>query len=116
MSRVIAVRSTNDFLVISVRQQSRAVLAVREKTRRRVVLAGVRGPVGVPGSGAGETYSHTQATPADVWTVPHNLDRRPSVVVTDLSGNAVLSDFRYVDSNIIQITHGRPVAGYAYCN
>jgi len=81
-----------------------------------VVAAGRQGPAGRPGVNGGETYSHHQATPADVWTVPHNLQRRPSVMVTDLAGNTVISDIRYVDDNIIQITHGRPVAGFAYCN
>ncbi len=81
-----------------------------------VVAAGRQGPAGRPGINGGETYPHHQVIPADVWTIPHNLQRRPSVMVTDLAGNTVISDIRYVDDNIIQITHGRPVAGFAYCN
>ncbi|MFI8384810.1 hypothetical protein [Pseudomonas sp. NPDC079086] len=81
-----------------------------------VVAAGRQGPAGRPGTNGGETFQFEQEDPLAVWTVPHNLQRRPSVMVTDLAGNAVISDIRYIDDNIIQITHGRPVSGFAYCN
>jgi len=93
------------------------VVVVEPRQAPAVVVAGGRqGPAGRPGLNGGETFQFEQADPAAVWTVPHNLQRRPSVMVTDLAGNAVISDIRYIDDNIIQITHGRPVAGFAYCN
>lgn len=75
------------------------------------------GPMVVPASPAGgASYQHTQATPAAIWTVAHNLGRRPSVSVTDHLGNLVLPDVAYVDDDIVQVTHGVPLTGYAYCN
>lgn len=71
------------------------------------------GPAGPPGGG---TYTHTQGIAASVWTVPHNLSRRPSVSVTDHLGNLVHADVRYLDSNLVQITHGSALSGFAYCN
>ncbi|WP_440105431.1 hypothetical protein [Acidovorax sp. BL-A-41-H1] len=74
---------------------------------------GPRGPEG-PGGGAG--YVHPQATPLSVWTVAHNLGRRPSVTVTDHLGNVVVADVLYLDDDIVQVSHGVPFAGFAYCN
>lgn len=93
-----------------------ALVVEPEQAPATLVATGEQGPSGRPGTNGGETFQFEQEDPAAVWTVPHNLQRRPSVMVTDLAGNAVISDIRYVDDNIIQITHGRPVAGFAYCN
>jgi hypothetical protein len=62
------------------------------------------------------TYTHTQAIAAAVWTVAHNLGRRPSVAVTDHLGNQIWPDVRWVDDNLVQVTHGTPLTGFAYCN
>lgn len=74
------------------------------------------GPMVGQGGAGGATYQHTQAVPAAVWTVAHNLGKRPSVSVTDHLGNAVLPDVKYVDANVVQVTHGVPLIGFAYCN
>lgn len=74
------------------------------------------GPPGPPGGGAGATYTHTQAIAAAVWTVPHNLGRYPSVTVADHLGNVITPDVRYLGDDMVQITHGTPLTGYAYCN
>ncbi len=81
-----------------------------------VIATGPQGPPGRDGAPGGTTFSWHQETPTEVWTVPHNLQRRPSVTVTDDGGNSVLSDVQYIDDNIIQITHGRPSTGWAYFN
>ena len=72
--------------------------------------------VGKPGAPGGSTYTHTQAIAAAVWTVPHNLSRRPSVTVTDHLGNVVHADVSYLDDNLVQVAHGTAITGYAYCN
>jgi hypothetical protein len=51
-----------------------------------------------------------------VWTVPHNLGRYPSVTVADHLGNVITPDVRYLDDDMVQITHGTALTGYAYCN
>lgn len=71
---------------------------------------------GPPGAAGGATYTHTQAVAAAVWTVAHNLGRRPSVTVTDHLGNEVWPDIRHLDGDLVQVTHGVPLTGFAYCN
>ncbi|EQM71785.1 hypothetical protein L682_29525 [Aquipseudomonas alcaligenes OT 69] len=51
-----------------------------------------------------------------MWTVPHNLQRFPSVTVVDSAGRKVEPDITYIDQDIVQITHGRPEIGTAYFN
>lgn len=72
--------------------------------------------VGRPGPPGGNTYEHTQAAAAAVWTVAHNLARYPSVTVTDHFGEIIAADVKYLDENIVRVTHGAPVAGFAYLN
>lgn len=62
------------------------------------------------------TEAFEQATPLATWTVPHNLNRYPSVTVTDHLGSVLLADVQYVDANTVQINHSVPMIGKAYCN
>lgn len=75
------------------------------------VHLGMRGKDGVSSN-----YPHTQAIANAVWTVPHNLNRHPSITTTDHLGNVIYGDVVYVDANIVQITHGSALIGFAYCN
>ena len=62
------------------------------------------------------TEAFEQTTPLATWTVPHNLNRYPSVTVTDHLGAVLLADVQYVDANTVQINHSVPMTGRAYCN
>jgi hypothetical protein len=62
------------------------------------------------------TYTFTQSSPSDVWTITHNLDRYPSVSVVDSADNMVVGDVEYVDSNTIEITFCASFSGKAYLN
>ena len=73
----------------------------------------LRGPAGESGN---VSFVHEQAIALAVWTVPHNLGRRPAVTVTDHLGRVIEPDLAYLDVNLVQITHGLPLAGFAYCN
>ena len=79
-------------------------------------LRGLPGIKGDKGDCGGSQYIHTQALPLAVWTVPHNLDGYPFVVVADTLGNVVVADVTYIDSNIVRITHGSAFSGFAYCS
>ncbi|EZP56411.1 hypothetical protein [Delftia sp. RIT313] len=79
-------------------------------------IPGPQGPQGPPGGGAGATYTHIQSAAAAVWTVAHNLGRYPSITVVDNLGGQLYPDVRYVDADIVQITHSVPLTGRAYCN
>ena len=74
---------------------------------------GIQGP---PGGGADATYTHTQSSPATVWTIAHNLGRYPSITVVDNLGGQLYPDVRYLDADIVQITHSVPLTGRAFCN
>lgn len=67
-------------------------------------------------SDASTTFPWTQSIPLSVWTIPHNLNKFPSVAVVDTLGNLVYSDVSYVDSNTVQVTYGSAFAGKAYLN
>ena len=72
------------------------------------------GEKGADGNGA--TFTWNQSIPAAIWTIPHNLNKYPPVSVVDTSGNLVFADVRYIDNNIIQISHGSAFTGKAYIN
>lgn len=78
-----------------------------------VVTRGIPGP---PGGGAGAAYIHTQAIALAIWTVAHNLGRWPSVTVTDHLGRRIEPDVAYLSADLVQVTHGTPLTGFAYCN
>jgi len=73
---------------------------------------GIQGPLGL----AGQTYIFNQLTPLSVWTISHNMGNHPSVSVVDSSGNVVIGDIEYIDSNNITITFGSAFGGIAYLN
>lgn len=79
-------------------------------------VQGPPGPPGPPGPAGGSTYEHTQDVASAVWTIAHNLNRFPSVTVTDHLGEILAVDAKYLDENIVRITHGVPLTGYAYLN
>jgi hypothetical protein len=72
----------------------------------------------VPRSGGGsdKNFVFTQATPATVWTIAHNLGKRCAVTVVDSAGDQCEGDVVYVDNNTIQITFAAAFSGSAYCN
>lgn len=89
---------------------------IQEVVRLEVVEVAIQGPPGPGGGGGGSTYTHIQSTPLATWTVAHNLNRFPSITVVDNLGNQIYPDVRYIDNDIIQVTHSVPLTGRAYCN
>jgi hypothetical protein len=51
-----------------------------------------------------------------VWNVQHNYNRYPSITTVDSSGNVVVGDIIYDDSNTITVTFSAPFSGVAYLN
>ena len=62
------------------------------------------------------TYTFTQIIAATVWTINHNLDKFPSITVVDSSGNVIVGDQQYNNSNQITLTFNAPFSGTAYLN
>ena len=63
-----------------------------------------------------KNFVWNQSIALATWTVPHNLNKRVSVVVVDSANNVITTDIFYVDLNIIQIIHGSPLTGAVFCN
>lgn len=109
MSTVVALQTTTHTVQIA----GAAEVAVVKQQTVQVVTVGTQGPAGGGGSGS---YTHPQAIAGTVWTVPHNLNKYPSTTTTDNLGNVIYGDVAYVDANIVQITHGSALTGFAHCN
>ena len=62
------------------------------------------------------TYEHDQGTPALVWTVNHNLGKKPSASAVDSAGTVVFGQIQYINDNTITITFNAAFSGYAYIN
>lgn len=89
---------------------------------------GPQGETGAPGAkgdkgdkgdpGDFRTYTHVQPLAALTWTINHDLNSYPSVVVldTDAPPRQIYGDVAYVDANQITVTFSVPVAGKALLN
>lgn len=80
------------------------------------VLSLVTGSINVPGEDEVDSYVHTQAVTSSVWTINHQLDKYPSVVIVDDDDNVVHCNVNYQDKNNIVATFSASVTGKAYLN
>lgn len=67
-----------------------------------------------PSSGGAAIYLHTQSSASSTWSIAHNLNTVPDVVVVDAAGQQLLAEIHYPDSNHAVVVHGSPYAGSAY--
>lgn len=65
---------------------------------------------------AGTTFVFEMAEAETQWTVVHNLNKRPSVVVVDSAGSEVEPEVEYIDNNSCVIKTKAPFKGKAYLN
>lgn len=78
---------------------------------------GPEGPQGPQGSDAEDKYyRHQQSVPETVWTIEHNLNKRPAVESYDSSGDLIEGDIVHVDNNTVTIAFSSDVGGEAYLN
>lgn len=61
-------------------------------------------------------YVHDQFTPSDIWIIYHPLNKKPSITVTDTTGNVYEGQVKYNNNNQVTITFNFPFSGYAYLN
>lgn len=109
----ITISTTTDQSIV-IEQQPPPVIEISMAT----VIKGIDGEKGDKGDrgDAGAYFEHKQLLPSQIWTVAHNLNKNPSVTITDNLGNIIISDVIYIDRNIVQIKHGVPLIGFVYCN
>lgn len=80
------------------------------------VLSLVTGTINVPGEDEVESYVHTQSSASSTWTINHQLDKYPSVVIVDNDDNVVHGGINYQDKNTVVVTFSAAFAGKAYLN
>jgi|TARA_B100001094_G_scaffold318161_1_gene361397 hypothetical protein len=61
-------------------------------------------------------FKFQQASASATWVVGHRLNGKPSVTLTDLSGNKVEANIVYNSDSQITITFSSATTGYAYLN
>jgi hypothetical protein len=76
---------------------------------------GPQGPPGPPGTGGGGgSYTHTQSTPSDAWTIDHGLGYIPTVIVVDSGGTEQWGEIQHTNTTSLVVRFGRPFSGTAY--
>jgi len=60
------------------------------------------------------SYTHTQVSAQNTWTITHNLNKYPSVTVIDSFMNTVIGEIVYNNSNTLTITFTASFSGTAY--
>lgn len=62
-------------------------------------------------------YVHTQAVPATVWTITHNLGFYPNIQIKDVTGAVIGSpDVQHVSASVATVTFTTAIAGTARAN
>ena len=64
----------------------------------------------------GRSYHHVQSNPSRVWEISHNLNKYPTVIITDNDNNEYEGEVRKINENMIVITFSQPFSGYADLN
>lgn len=60
------------------------------------------------------SFMFTQATPATLWAINHNMGKVPTVFTEDTNGTDIVGIIEVVDDNNLKIYFNQPVAGKAY--
>jgi len=58
-------------------------------------------------------YTHLQLTSSSTWSIVHELDFTPNVIVVDLNGTVIEGDYQY-SGNTITATFSQAITGAAY--
>jgi|TARA_R110000822_G_scaffold6851_30_gene28761 hypothetical protein len=61
-------------------------------------------------------YVHEQGVASSVWTITHNMDKKPSAIVTDSAGTIVLGEVKYTNKNELTIKFNGAFSGEAFLN
>lgn len=70
-------------------------------------------PVIVASGVAGQAFAFEQVSPADTWTINHNLGFRPGVEILSVGGAEIEGEVLHLNENQTRISFVIPVAGTA---
>ena len=79
-------------------------------------FAGYTSNTGGGSGGDDKNFVYTQSVASATWNITHNLDKYPSVSVTDSGLNTVYGDIEYIDTNSLTITFKSAFGGKAFLN
>jgi len=77
---------------------------------------GDRGVQGIPGTGGDLNYIHNQNIPSTLWTINHNLGKRPTIACVDSAGTEFEAEVHHVDDNNLTVLIAYAISGKVYCN
>lgn len=75
-------------------------------------LKGQRGTDGI----SDKHFTHNQSIPSDTWSINHNLNKIPSVTITDNEGMEYEGSVNHTDNNNLVLTFSAPISGFAELN
>lgn len=61
-------------------------------------------------------YIHDQFNPSSIWIIKHDLNKKPSITITDTAGSIVEGSVTYINNNEVRLYFNFPFSGYAYLN
>jgi hypothetical protein len=94
---------------ISINNETSSILLVAKPVASLTVT-------GVTGGGGDAFYEHIQLDPEAVWTITHNLGKKPAITVVDSADTVVIGEVEYIDNNSVQLTFAAAFSGKAYFN
>lgn len=63
-----------------------------------------------------KNYVHDQIASSKIWTINHNLNKYPSVMVVNSAGTVALGEITYTSLNQVVITFSAQFSGKAFLN
>lgn len=72
--------------------------------------------VDVNKQGVDTTFVYKTVVPMACWEIDHNLNKFPSVTLTDWDDNLISADVKFIDKNKVIVTLSEPICGKAYLN
>lgn len=67
-------------------------------------------------NGEKSSFIYNQTVAEEVWTVNHNMGKRPSVTTVDTTDRIVVGEVNYLDNETLVITFKYPFKGKVYLN
>lgn len=81
----------------------------------KILSVAIQGPTGVS-SVNDSHYVHTQILAATTWSIVHNMNKYPSVMIVDSGDNVVIGEIHYLGLNSLEVTFSAAFGGKAYLN
>lgn len=66
--------------------------------------------------GVDSTFVYKTVVPMACWEIDHNLNKFPSVTLTDWDDNLISADVKFINMNKVVVNLSEPICGKAYLN